>query len=173
MKVIKKQTNSRMCIICGMENHAGIHAPFYEMENGSVISLFSFKDIHQSYPERTHGGLISTMLDEIIGRAIWVLEPDIWGVTMDINVKFRKPVPYDAPLKAYGKIIKNSRRGFTGVGYILDQDDNILAEGVANYLKLPLDKISTEECHETVNILYPDDVKEINVNMEKIPCESR
>ena len=116
MKVVKKQTNSKMCIICGMENHAGVQAPFYEMEDGSVISLFSFKDIHQSYPERTHGGLISTMLDEIIGRGIWVYEPDIWGVTMDINVKFRKPVPYDEELKAYGKITKNTKRFFTGVG---------------------------------------------------------
>ena len=169
MKVLKKQTNSKMCIICGMDNHAGVKAPFYEMENGSVISLFNFKDVHQSYPERTHGGLISTMLDEIIGRAIWVLEPEIWGVTMDINVKFRKPVPYDVNLKAYGKIVKNSKRFFTGVGYILDNDDNILAEGVANYLKLPLDKISTEECHETVNLLYPDDVKEIKIDCEKLP----
>lgn len=173
MKVLKKQTNSKMCIICGMDNHAGVHAPFYEMENGSVISLFSFQDVHQSYPERTHGGLISTMLDEIIGRAIWVLEPDVWGVTMDINVKFRKPVPYEAPIKAYGKIIKNSKRGFTGVGYILDQDDNILAEGVANYFKMPLEKISNEAYHDDVNLLYPDDIKEIKIDLEKIPCESR
>ena len=171
MKVLKKQTNSRMCIICGMENRAGVHAPFYEMEDGSVISLFSFKDIHQSYPERTHGGLISTMIDEVVGRAIWVLEPDIWGVTMDINVKFRKPVPYDAPLKAYGKIIKNSRRAFTGVGYILDENDNILAEGVANYLKLPIEKISSDDCHETIDIYSPDDVKEIKIDCEKLKCE--
>lgn len=169
MKVIKKQTNSKMCIICGMENHAGVRAPFYEMENGSVISLFSFQDIHQSYPERTHGGLISTMLDEIIGRAIWVLEPDIWGVTIDINVKFRKPVPYNVKLKAYGKIIKNSKRFFTGVGYILDEEDHILAEGVANYLKLPLDKISSEDYHEDVNLIFPDDVKEIPIDCEKLP----
>ena len=168
MKVLKKQTNSRMCIICGMENRAGVKAPFYEMEDGSVISLFSFKDIHQSYPERTHGGLISTMIDEVVGRAIWVLEPDIWGVTMDISVKFRKPVPYDAPLKAYGKIIKNSRRGFTGVGYILDENDNVLAQGEANYLKLPIEKISSDDCHETIDLYEPDDVKEIKIDCEKL-----
>ncbi len=171
MKVLKKQTNSKMCIICGMENKAGVHAPFYEMEDGSVISLFSYKDIHQSYPERTHGGLISTMLDEIIGRAIWVLEPEIWGVTMDINVKFRKPVPYDETLKAYGKITKNTKRFFSGVGYILDKDNNILAEGVANYIKLPLNKIANDDVHSDVNTLYPDDVKEISIDCEKLKCE--
>ena len=68
MKVIKKQVNSKMCIICGINNEAGLKAPFYEMEDKSVVSIFKYSQIHQSYPERTHGGLISTMLDEIIGE---------------------------------------------------------------------------------------------------------
>ena len=64
MKVINKQTNSKMCILCGIENPCGVKASFYEMEDNSVIALFSFKEMHQSYPERTHGGMISAMLDE-------------------------------------------------------------------------------------------------------------
>ena len=40
MRVIKKQTNSKMCIICGIENKLGLQAPFYEMEDGTVISIF-------------------------------------------------------------------------------------------------------------------------------------
>lgn len=168
MKVIKKQTNSEMCIICGMKNEAGVKAPFYEMEDGSVVSVFCYHDCHQSYPERTHGGLISTMLDEIIGRAIWVSEPDIWAVTMDINVKFRKPVPYEEELLAYGKVTKNSKRFYSGVGYILDKDQNILAEATANYIKLPLSKIATGDVHAEINQVYPDNVKEIYIDSEKL-----
>ena len=106
MKVIKKQTNSKLCFICGIDNPYGLVAPFYEMEDGSVISLFQYKDIHQSYPGRIHGGLISAMLDEIAGRAIWITEPETWAVTTQLNVKYRKPVPYDTPLKAKGFITK-------------------------------------------------------------------
>lgn len=160
MKIIKKQTNSKMCIICGMENKAGVHAPFYEMEDGSVISLFEFKDLHQSYPERTHGGMITCMLDEIIGRAIWILEPSTWGVTTNITVKYRKPVPYNIKLKAVGRITENKSRIFKGSGYIYDLDGNILAEAEAIYIKLPIDKISTTG-HDDCNILYPDNIKEI------------
>ena len=90
MKVVKKQTNSKLCYICGIENEFGLKAPFYEMEDGSVISIFKYKEIHQSYPERVHGGLITAMLDEIAGRAIWVTEPETWAVTTELNVKFRK-----------------------------------------------------------------------------------
>lgn len=163
MKVIKKQFNSKMCLICGIENEAGLKAPFYEMEDGRVVSLFKFREIHQSYPERTHGGMISTMLDEIIGRAIWVDEPDIWGVTMDIHVKFRKPVPLDTNLLAYGKIVKNTRKFFTGIGVIKSIDGEVLAEATANYIKLPIEKIAKTATHEDVNVFVEDNVTEIDI----------
>lgn len=160
MKVINKQTNSKMCILCGIENPGGVKASFYEMEDNSVIALFSFKEMHQSYPERTHGGMISAMLDETIGRAIWAIEPNTWGVTANLQVKFRKPVPYEIPLKAVGSITENKSRLFKGVGRIETMEGEVLAEAEATYVKLPLSKISTSN-HEDVNIYIPDDIKEI------------
>ena len=163
MKVLKKQTNSKMCIICGMENQSGLKAPFYEMEDNSVVSIFEYKEFHQSYPGRTHGGLISCMLDEIIGRAIWIHEPNMWGVTMVLTVKFRKPVPYGTLLKAVGKITNIKSRTFEGVGELYDMDGNLLASAEATYFKLPLEKIAADNSsHEDVNIYYEDNVKEIN-----------
>ena len=162
MKVLKKQTNSKMCIICGIETNAGVKASFYEMEDQSVIALFKFKEIHQSYPERTHGGMITAMLDETIGRAIWVYEPNTWGVTANLTTKFRKPVPLDTTLYAKGIITKNSSKFFVGVGYVYDVYGNILAEANVNYFKLPIEKISDTATHDDINIYIPDEVTEIN-----------
>ena len=162
MKVIKKQTNSKMCLICGINNDAGLKAPFYEMEDHSVMSVFKFSEHHQSYPGRAHGGMISTMLDEIVGRAIWIDEPLMWGVTMDIKVKFRKPVPLETTIYAKGIITKNTSKFFVGVGYIYDVYGNILAEANVNYFKLPIEKISDTATHDDINIYIEDDVKEIN-----------
>lgn len=162
MKVLKKQTNSKMCLICGMENESGLKAPFYEMEDNTLVTIFEYKEIHQSYPGRVHGGMISCMLDELIGRAIWITEPEMWGVTMTLNVKFRKPVPYDTKLKAIGKITNSKSRTFEGIGELYDMEGNLLASAEAVYFKLPLNKIATESSHEEVNIFYPDDVSEIN-----------
>lgn len=67
MKVTKKQFNTRKCFICGMENERGVKAPFYEMEDKSVVSYVTFDELHQSYPGRVHGGIISAMLDEVAG----------------------------------------------------------------------------------------------------------
>lgn len=163
MKVIKKQTNSEMCFICGIKNPFGLKAAFYEMENNTVVSIFEYRDIHQSYPSRTHGGLISAMLDEIAGRAIWIYEP-VWGVTTNLHVKFRKPVPYGVKLKAVGEIIKNTTRAFIGLSKLYDMEGNLLAEAEATYLKLSLDKIaSSEGNHDDVNVYIPDDVLELDI----------
>ena len=162
MKVLKKQTNSKMCLICGIENESGLKAPFYQMEDDTLVSIFEYKEFHQSYPGRVHGGMISCMLDELIGRAIWISEPNMWGVTVSLTVKFRKPVPYNTKLKAVGKITNSRSRIFEGVGELYDLDGNLLASAEATYFKLPLDKIADESDHEDVNIYIEDDVKEIN-----------
>lgn len=50
MKVSYKQNNSRMCVMCGLDNPFGVQAPFYVMEDQSVMTLFRFREEHQSYP---------------------------------------------------------------------------------------------------------------------------
>ena len=161
MKVLKKQANSKSCIICGMNNPSGVKAPFYEMEDGSVVTLFTYSSEHQSYPGRVHGGMITCMLDELIGRVIWVTDPEILAVTLDINVKFRKPVPYDTKLIGIGTITKNGARAYTGHAVIEDEKGPVLAEGTATYFKMPADKITDADMHEELDMFVPDDVKEI------------
>ena len=162
MKVLKKQNNSDYCLICGVNNPAGLNAPFYEVEDNTVITKFKFKNEHQSYPGRAHGGMISALLDELVGRAMWIYDPNIWGVTMTLNVKFRKPVPLETELKAVGRIDNQTTRTFTGSGEILDLNGNILAEATATYMKLPLDKIAdTSENSSAADVYVPDDITEI------------
>lgn len=71
MKVLDKQRNSKMCFICGMENPAGFKSQFYNMEDYSVITPVTFNEVHQSFSQKVHGGLIATMLDELACRAYW------------------------------------------------------------------------------------------------------
>ena len=163
MKVIGKQKNSKDCIICGMENSFGVKAPFYVLDDESVASIFSFKSEHQSYPGRTHGGMIAAMLDELIGRALWINEPDTYGVTTSLTVTYRRPVPYGETIKARGYLTFNSPRGFYAKGEIYDMNGNLLAQATGKYLKLPSDKISENmDVNEEMCYDLKDDVTEID-----------
>ena len=154
MKCIKTQKNSKNCIICGMENSLGLKATFYEMEDDSVASVFSFRKEHQSYPERTHGGMISALLDEIMGRPLWIKEPASYAVTTTLNITYRRPVPYGATVKARGYITFDSTRGFSSKGEIYSMDGKLLAEGQARYLKVKTAHAFTSDFHEEAEMCY-------------------
>lgn len=164
MKVLSTQLNSKNCIICGMENAFGLQAPFYNLDNDSVASVFTFKLEHQSYPDRTHGGMISALLDELMGRALWINEPDTFGVTTTLNITYRRPVPYGVKVKARAYITFNSQRGFTAKGEIYDFDNNLLAQGEARYLKMPFSRAFGEgkTMHEEMCYQMPMDLTEID-----------
>ena len=169
MKVVKKQKNSRNCIICGMENPLGVKAPFYNLDDDSVASIFKFLPEHQSYPDRTHGGMVCCMLDELIGRALWVNEPDMYGVTTTLSITYRKPTPYNTMLKGRGYITHNSKIGFSARGEIYDMDNNLLAEASGRYFKMTATRAFGDTAHEKDEMIYdiPDDVEEIDFPEKK------
>jgi acyl-coenzyme A thioesterase PaaI-like protein len=144
-KVLRKQNNSSMCFVCGIDNQSGLHTHFYELENNYLIGQFKGLDIHQSYPNRMHGGIISSLLDETIGRAIQSVDPTVWGVTVELNIKFLKPVPLDQELWAVGHITENKRLLFEGEGYLCTPNHEILATCKAKYMKQSVGKIVNEK----------------------------
>lgn len=164
MKVVGKQKNSRMCIICGLDNAYGVKAPFYNMEDGSVMSLFRYREQHQSYPGRVHGGLITAMLDEMGLRALWAkeLSEESFGVTMSLDTKYHKPVPYEEPLIGKGIIVRNTPKFCVTEASIMDIHGNKLAAGTIRYIKLSVNEIvENASAHEEMPYLIEDDVKEI------------
>ncbi len=161
IKVLKKQNNSADCIICGTKNSASICAGFYECESDYLVAQCKAKEEHQSYPNRMHGGMISALLDETIGRAIMIKDANQWGVTSELTVKFRKPVPLNKNLFCVGKVVKENSRTFVGEGYIEDEEGNLLAQASATYVKLPLNKIAQGDDLGWINL--PDNIKSFDI----------
>lgn len=147
-RVIKKQQNSKKCLVCGLKNDLGLKASFYETENNEVIAVFKPLEEHQSYPGRMHGGIAGAILDETIGRAIMCTESTIWGVTVELNLSYKKPIPLDGELRVVGRITKNSKRLFEGTGEILLPNGDIAVTAWGKYMKMPIDKIADFDTEE-------------------------
>lgn len=155
--VVRKHNAAKECFVCGVENPLGLHTDFYELEDGTLAALVTPRSVHQSYPGRLHGGVITALLDETIGRAINVSEPDTWAVTAELTTQYKKPVPYDVELRVTGKILQNSRRVFTGEGAILLPDGEVAATATGTYVKLPLPSIADFDVNGESWQLYPKD----------------
>ncbi len=147
---MQKQPNSYECFICGVQNVAGVQVAFYETVNeddhDEVLARFTGQPMHQGYPGRMHGGVITGILDETIGRAINIGDseqpPMAWGVTVDLALRFHQPVPLGVPLTARGRITRDRRRLFEGSGELYLPDETLAVSAAGKYLKMPLAEIS-------------------------------
>lgn len=164
-KVIKKQPNSVKCIVCGTKNELGLKASFYELENGEVAAVFKSLEEHQSYPGRLHGGVASAILDETIGRAIMIKDENVWGVTVELSLKYKKPVPLNEELRVIGRITKDSSRLFEGTGEILLSNGDVAVSAYGKYIKMPLSKITDFdlEHNEWEIVHYENEPEEIEL----------
>jgi len=143
-KIVNKQPNSADCFVCGLNNEKGIKASFFETDTNEVASVFTPHRLHQSYPGRIHGGIAACMLDETIGRAIQIGNPDVWGVTVELNLTYKKPLPYECELKAFGRITHENRLMFEGEGEIYTPDGEVAVTAKAKYVKMRIGQISDE-----------------------------
>jgi len=142
-RVTGKQPNSKMCFICGLKNTKGLKAAFYETDKDELIAVFKPCQEHQGYPGRLHGGIAAAILDETIGRTVTIgKDDDVWGVTLEFSIKFKKPIPLKEELKVVTKLTGDGRRIFKGTGKIVLPDGKVAAIGEGKYMKLPIEKIA-------------------------------
>jgi len=145
----RKQPNSQMCFICGIQNPIGLKLFFYEQEDGSITAEFTARDEHQGYPGVLHGGIACALLDEIISRASLAAGREQWMLTARLELRYAKVVPIGRPLTIVGRIEKFSRHGMTGRGEIRLPDGTLAVEATGLYVALPPAQ------RETVRALLP------------------
>lgn len=145
-KVTGKQHISKNCLVCGIHNDFGLKTKFYETENKEVIAFFTPHDKLQSYPGVLHGGISATILDETIGRAIMTIYgQDSFGVTVELNVKYKKPVPLGVELKVVGRITSDKGRIFEGTGELLLPNGEIAVSATGKYMKRDIHQIAQKD----------------------------
>jgi acyl-coenzyme A thioesterase PaaI-like protein len=141
-KLVGKQPNSKDCFICGLNNDMGLKASFFETDENEIVCIFTPPSEHQSYPGRLHGGVAAAVLDETIGRAVQIIDPDVWGVTAELKTCYKKPVPYNTQLRAVGRITSQNRLLFEGTGEIYTPDGEVAVTAWGKYVKMRIDNIS-------------------------------
>ena len=79
------------CFACCPGNPYGLKMEFYE-DGDDIVCMWEPRENYQSWINTLHGGIQATLMDEIGG---WVVNRKLQtaGVTTQLNVKYRNPVP--------------------------------------------------------------------------------
>ena len=134
-----------MCFVCGVKNDFGLHASFYETDANELVAIIKPSDQHQGYPGRMHGGIAATILDETMARSICNGKNEqLWGVTLELKTRFRKPVPLGQELKIVGRVTSEGNRSFEGTGEIVLPNGEIAVSAEGKYLKVDINRIVNE-----------------------------
>jgi len=74
-----------------------------------------------------------------------IKDRNAWGVTVELNMEYKKPVPLNQELRVVGRITKDSKRLFEGSGEILLTNGDIAVKAHGKYIKMPIEKIKYSE----------------------------
>ena len=117
---------SNRCFGCGPANATGLHLEFLLAPDGSVVSLPTVADSFEGHPGYLHGGIIGTLLDEAMSKAVRAAGRP--SMTRKIEVDFLRPVPSGAPLRIEGRLARSEGRKHWAESHILGAAGETLAQ---------------------------------------------
>lgn len=95
------------CVVCGAENPTGLHLNFVCTPEG-VAAEWMPTDAWQSFQGVIHGGIISTVLDEAMSKA--VIAREFEALTAELRVRFKTRVTPGNLLRVRGRVVEIRKR---------------------------------------------------------------
>lgn len=152
-----KQPSATHCFVCGTDNDGGLGLSFYDDGDLTVESVFKIREQFQGYPGICHGGILATILDEVVGRVAMIKDHHRFMMTVNMKVQFRNPVPIDTELRAVGQIIKLKGRLCKAHGQILLPDGTVGCEAELTLADMPSEMASESTLSQLGWRIVPDD----------------
>jgi len=102
-------------------------------ENGECELELDLAEIHMSVANRAHGGVLFSMLDSAMGRAVLSKLPDRRGcATIECRINYFRPVQHGR-LVAIGKVCNATRSTAYAEGSIVDSEDRLVARASGTF----------------------------------------
>jgi uncharacterized protein (TIGR00369 family) len=130
---MKQLSNDDMCFACGPENPIGLKLRFH-FEGEEYVTEFEVRPEHQGWAGIMHGGLLTTLLDEVMARLLWERQSN--AITAKLEVRFLRPVAVGERLVVRGRIVEDRGRRVLTRAEALGADQTAVATAEALSLRL-------------------------------------
>ena len=127
-------TAQNRCFGCGQANPVGLHLEFLLAEDGAVVCNGVIADTFEGPRGYVHGGIIATLLDETMSKA--VRAQGVVAMTRQMEVDYLRPVPSASQIRLEGRVDRIEGRKHWVKSRILDSSGKILAEGRGLFIEV-------------------------------------
>jgi uncharacterized protein (TIGR00369 family) len=121
------------CFVCGRDNPQGLGVSF-RLAAGQAVATCVIPPTYQGFRAVAHGGVVSALLDEAMFYALH--GEGFWGATVELNVRFLKPVPVEQALTLEGRVLRHEGRLGTAEAVLRD-GEVVLARASGKFLAVP------------------------------------
>jgi len=126
---------TKSCFVCGEANPIGLRLKF-ETDGQVVRARFRPAPEHIGFKQVVHGGIIATVLDEIM---VWAcaVPTGRFAYCVELNVRFARPARPGQDLTISAELTDNRRdRLFAASSRLADETGNVLATATGKYLAM-------------------------------------
>jgi uncharacterized protein (TIGR00369 family) len=120
------------CFVCSPRNDRGLKLAFHEAEGFELACAFRPSDVLENYPGMLHGGIAVTVLDELVGQAIFKHAGHL-PVSVEANVRWHKPVKIGEACVAATQITATYERVYAASSWLFRSDGKVAAELTGQY----------------------------------------
>jgi len=130
----KKLSDDRYCFACGPLNPIGLHMEVSFRDN-KASSRLTLEREFQGWQDIVHGGLIATILDEIMAHAVMHYVGQ--AVTTSLQITYRAPLHVGEEFQAVGYVVEQKSRAAVAEAEIrLTNNTNLIAKGESKFILL-------------------------------------
>ncbi len=122
------------CFVCGKENSFGLKITFFKDKN-EVRTEFVPESRHQGFKGIVHGGILFSILDEIMGRTA-IITKGVMTLTVDINIKYRKKALVGEKIIFSAHMTKDLGRMIEAEGQACAENGTLLTEAKGRFIVL-------------------------------------
>jgi uncharacterized protein (TIGR00369 family) len=125
-------TDDGYCFVCGPKNSIGMKLVF-SFDGKTMSTVYTPPKEHQGYKNIVHGGLIATLLDEVMVKL--AIELGQLAVTAQMDVRLKKAARVGEKIIVSAEIVKDSRKILEAYAQAVTEDNVIIADAKGKLIK--------------------------------------
>ena len=122
------------CFGCGQTNPFGLRLQFLHASDGSVVCPATIGDSFEGPPGFLHGGIIATLLDESMSKA--VRAKGLTAMTRHMEIDYRRPVPSGSPIRIEARVVRSEGRKHWTEASVLNSEGTALAQAKGLFVEV-------------------------------------
>ena len=132
MRCVSLRSESNGCFVCGPGNPIGLKLEF-RMDEDVCRSEFTPQDVHAGYKGVTHGGIVFSLLDDVMANWLWL--QGIQCMTAKADIRYRGELPIGTTVRLEGRCLKRKGRLALMEGKVIRvSDEEVVAEATASFM---------------------------------------